>query len=95
MEIGDWYREKVFNSQNGKDEWKYYFIKELVPENKDVEMGAYRIYYDGKVSAPHKVTSLIELMEKLTKVSAEHACSVLKILAPDTDSIKDLLKDLN
>ena len=82
MENGEWYREKAFNPQNSKDEWKYYYVREVVPETATAEMDIYRVYYTGKVSAPRKGSSPVELIEKLTKVSGDYACSVLKIKAP-------------
>ncbi|MDX9800338.1 MAG: hypothetical protein RBT69_03265 [Spirochaetia bacterium] len=82
MEIGEWYREKAFNAKNGKEEWKYYYIREIIPENNSAEMDIYRIYFNGRVSAPRKWTSPVELIETLTKVSGDYACSVLKIKPP-------------
>ncbi len=79
MEKGEWYREKIFNLQNGKEEWKYYNIKEVIPGNNSVEIDVYKIYYTGKISAPRKYYSPMEVIEKCTKVSADYAYSILKI----------------
>jgi hypothetical protein len=82
MEIGDWYREKTFNAKNGKDEWKYYNIKNIIPENNSAEIDVYKIFYDGKISEPKKYTSSVEVFESCTKLSAEYAYASLKIKPP-------------
>ena len=82
MQEGDWYREKSFNQKNGKDEWKYYYVRDIIPENNDAELDIYRIYYNGRVSEPRKGRSPADLIEQMTKVSSDYACSVLKIPPP-------------
>ena len=82
LEIGDWYREKTFNKKNGKDEWKYYYIKDINPETSIADIDVYRIYYNGNISEPKQYTSHIEVFEKCTRLSADYAITVLKIKPP-------------
>ena len=79
MKAGDWYREKTFNLKNGKDEWKYYNIKEINPETNIADISVYKIFYNGNISEAKQYTSHIEVFEKCTKLSAEYAITVLKI----------------
>ena len=82
MENGEWYSEKVYNPIIGREEWKYYYVREIVPENNNAELDIYRVYYNGKVSSPRKFTSPVDLVEQMTKVSGDYACSVLNIKPP-------------
>ena len=85
MEIGDWYREKTFNQKNGKDEWKYYQIKNINPETNIAEIVVYKIFFNGNISEPKQYTSPVEVFEKCTKLSADYAFTVLKIKPPEED----------
>jgi len=82
MEIGDWYREQTYNLKNGKAEWKYYHIKNIIPENNIAEIDVYKIFHNGNISTPKQSNSPVEVFEKLTKLSAEYAYTVLKIKLP-------------
>ncbi|MCL2705988.1 MAG: hypothetical protein FWE72_07245 [Spirochaetaceae bacterium] len=85
MEIGDWYREKTYNLKNGKEEWKYYHIKNINPENSMAEIDVYKIFYNGNISPPKQYASHIEVFEKCTKLSADYAYTVLKIKPPEKE----------
>ncbi len=83
MEAGQWFREKVYNSTTGKEEWKYYYITDILPDSKTAELKVYKIDSRGKVLGPRDTTGYAELLDQLTKVSEEYACSVLKIQPPE------------
>ncbi|MCL2294968.1 MAG: hypothetical protein FWC36_08915 [Spirochaetes bacterium] len=85
MKIGDWYREQTFNLKNGKEEWKYYNVKNIILENNNAEIDVYKIFCDGNISAPRQYTSPIEVFENCTKLSAEYAYSELKIKPPEEE----------
>ena len=85
MKDGEWYREKTYNIKNGKEEWKYYNIKNINPENNIAEIDVYKIFYDGKISEPKKYNSPVEVFERFTKLSAEYAYSILKIKPPEDE----------
>ena len=82
METGTWYREKTFNQKNGKDEWKYYYVKDIIPETGEAEIDIYRIYHDGRVSEPRTGRTYSDLLEQMARVSEEYACSELHISPP-------------
>jgi hypothetical protein len=88
MQSGEWYREKVFNLKNAMDEWKYYYIKEVVEGINTAEISVYKVYWTGKISEPRNFSCPIDVVEKLTKVSAEYACTILKLKPPKQQQSK-------
>ncbi len=38
MEAGGWFREKIYNSTTGKEEWKYYYVSDILPDGKTAEL---------------------------------------------------------
>jgi len=83
MQAGEWFREKVYNTTTGKEEWKYYYINDIQSESKNAELTVYKIDSLGKVTGPRTTSGYAELLDQLTKVSEEYACSVLKIQPPE------------
>ncbi len=83
MEAGEWFREKVYNSTTGKEEWKYYYVNDIQPDGRNAELMVYKIDSRGRVMGPRNTTGYADLLEQLTKVSGEYACSVLKIEPPE------------
>ena len=86
LETGEWYREKVYNSSTGQEEWKYYYVNNYTAGTGDAELTIYRIDRRGRVLGPRTWTSSADLVEQMTKVSEDYACSVLKISPPAEDS---------
>ena len=83
MEAGEWFREKIYNSTTGKEEWKYYYVADILPDGKSAELTVYILNSKGRVLGPRNTTGYTDLLEQLTKVSEEYACSVLKIQPPE------------
>ena len=83
MEAGEWFREKVYSSRTGREEWKYYYVSEIKPDGVNAELTVYKIDSSGKVMGPRTTSGYAELLDQLTKVSEEYACSVLKIQPPE------------
>ena len=83
MEAGGWFREKIYNNASGKEEWKYYYVSDILPDGKTAELTVYILNSRGRVLGPRETTGDIDLIEQLTKVSEDYACSVLKIEPPE------------
>jgi hypothetical protein len=90
MQAGEWFRDKIYNSTSGKEEWKYYYINIIKSDGKNAEYTVYIIKSSGKVLGPRTASGYAELFDQLTKVSEEYACSVLKIQPPE--SLADMVK---
>ena len=83
MDAGEWFREKIYSSTTGKEEWKYYYVSEILQDGKTAALTVYILNSRGRVLGPRETTGSIDLLEQLTKVSEEYACSVLKIQPPE------------
>ncbi len=83
MESGSWFREKSYNSRTGEEQWKYYYVLDILPDGQTVDLDVYILNSKGKVLGPHKTKGYTDLVDQLTKVSEDYACSVLKIQPPE------------
>ncbi|MEW5817501.1 MAG: hypothetical protein AB1798_19150 [Spirochaetota bacterium] len=83
MQAGEWYREEVVNPNNGKTEWKYYHITDVLYDN-NLGIEVYKVYWNGKISDKHVSQCSAEALAMCTRVAKDFALGVLHL--PDEDT---------
>lgn len=82
MKVGKWYREESTNPENGKQEWKYYYVTSEVQENF-LGIDVYKVHWNGKISGKHSSECHASTLDRLTLVKKEYALKVLGIKDPE------------
>ena len=82
MKTGKWYREESINADNGKKEWKYYYVSEEL-NNGYLAIDVYKVHWNGKPSKRHKSECHSSTLDRLTLVSKDLALQVLGIEDPE------------
>ena len=82
MKVGKWYREETINPDNGKSEWKYYYVTEEL-EQENLAIDVYKVHWNGKLSRKHTSQCHSTALDRCTLVSKNLALQVLGIEDPD------------
>ena len=82
MKIGKWYREESINPDNGKKEWKYYYVTDELSDEY-LAIDVYKVFSDGRVSRKHTSECHTSTLDRLTLVSKDLALQTLGIEDPE------------
>ena len=82
MYEGKWYREESIDPDNGRQEWKYYYVTEEL-QDEYLAIDVYKVFWNGKVSKKHTSQTHSSALDRLTLISKDLALQVLGIEDPE------------